>query len=145
MAPKPFLFDNDEDAWQTYLGALRVGEGRHRAAKRLGLTARAVSAWLKVNPDRQLDVDDAEDEAVELVEDRLFEAATMGEPWAVQKWLTGRAPERWKPESAGSRLSAGTVNFNILDPAEVSRMMREISTGSGEGSGVIDVESTESP
>lgn len=122
----PFVLE-DPDKWQEYLGAIRVGQGKHKAAARVGTTARKVSAWLKTRPEQQEDLTDAEDAATELVEERLYEAALAGEPWAVSQWVRNRAPERWKAEQKANGLNVGTINvLSGVDPEQLSNMMREL-------------------
>lgn len=131
----------DPDTFEQYLGALRIGEGPHRAAKRIGLTAAKVRNWLKSHPDESDLVAEAESEAAEAVEDRLYESALAGEPWAIQTWLRNRAPERWKAEAKNGALNVGTVNIlQGIDPSELSRSMKELASEAGNGA--IDVTSS---
>lgn len=102
----------DRSVFERYLGELRMGSGRHRAARSLGVSASAVSAWIKSagRESEAAEAQEAEEEALEKVEDVLFEAALAGEPWAVDKWLKHRAPEKWSERAlaAGGQLALGS-------------------------------------
>ncbi len=113
----------DADTWSMYLGELRTGAGRFRAAKKVGLGARQITAWLKNRPALLEEAKDAALEAAEVVEDKLYEAAVAGEPWAVVRWLKERG-EGWSEPAAGTGggLNVGTLNL-LVAPEELSRMM----------------------
>lgn len=106
-----------EDAWALYLGALRTGSGPHKAAKELGAgwTKRKVDSYLAGRPDRRLEAEDAEDEAAGALEEVLYEMALAGDTWAMGKWLSHRAPQRWKeaPETGIAVFTPESLQFML--------------------------------
>jgi hypothetical protein len=121
--------DLTEDQWQKYLGELRVGSGRYRAARAVGKTKASMGNWLRHHADRASEAQEAEAEALEAVESVLWEAAQAGEPWAVKLWLKERAPERWATTERGSR---GATNVLVVSPDDLARLVQETG-GAGEG------------
>lgn len=118
-----------EEEWQRYLGELRVGSGRYRAARAVGKTKAAVEGWLKRHADRAAEAREAEAEALEAVEAVLWEAAQAGEPWAVKLWLKERAPERWATTERGAR---GQTNVLVVAPEDLARLVHETGAVGGD-------------
>ena len=120
----------DAEKWGRYLGELRTGAGRHRAARSVGVTRKAVEAWLSEHPKEAAAAAEAESEALEAVEDRLWEAAVTGEPWAVKMWLERRAPDRWSERGAGGGGNGVTL---VVDPGELLALARGLPVEEREG------------
>jgi transposase-like protein len=82
-----------------YLALLRAGHGRINAARSLGISPDTVRRYARASEEFRESVAEAEEEAAEPVEAKLYEAALAGEPWAVTKWLAARMRARWGEET----------------------------------------------
>lgn len=96
----------DDAVKAEYLRLIQAGYLRFDAAKRLGVTNTDVKRHFKADPEFQEALIEAELEATEPVENVLYKAALLGEPWAVKEWLTKRDKQRWADPDK-------TVNHNI--------------------------------
>lgn len=70
---------DDPDVRERYLGLLRVGLPKHKAARELGLSYRMVAAYVAKNADFAADVKDAIGEGVDPLYERAYELA-LGVP-----------------------------------------------------------------
>lgn len=130
-----------------YLDLLRQGLRRGKAAEATGVTRQLVNKYIHENEAFAAEVDKAEMDAVELVEDALWKAATGGNVVAIQVWLYNRAPGRW-----ADRRHVVTEDISVIveqladaqgmDPdekaaavAEADRMLREHKRRQGRASG----------
>lgn len=106
VAPRKFT----EAMRSAYLARIAMGAGRFQAAKAVGVHPETVRRFSRSSPEFKQAVIDAEDEASEAVELRLYAAAVDGEPYAVKMWLQARAKARWGVETA-----SGGVTVNVAD------------------------------
>jgi len=113
MTIKSYKFtDNKKDE---YLELLRQGGRRYASAKAVGVTPQTVNAHVKDDPNFAKDVDEAEVEANEQVEDALFMTATSGNVTAMQVWLYNRAPGRWTDKRQSEHKVTGSLGIQIVD------------------------------
>lgn len=129
------------DELSAYLEHIRLGEGLHRAARKIGVDPRLVRQARKVNPEFDEMVKEAETEAAEPVESVLYSAALAGEPWAVQLWLKQRSSARWSPPATTVKVEHNLAPSleSIMELAKTLEARREMM-GLGAGPGVIDAE-----
>lgn len=83
------------DVRSRYLDLIRAGHGRNSAARAVGINIETMRRYARASEDFRQDLADAEEEAAEPVEAKLYAAALDGEPWAVKEWLTKRMRARW--------------------------------------------------
>jgi hypothetical protein len=81
---------------EQYLTELREGARRGAAAESVGISRETARVWMRDNAAFREQVEQAEMDANELVEDALFQAASSGNVTAIQVWLYNRTPERWR-------------------------------------------------
>lgn len=111
-----------------YLGLLAAGHGRFSAARACGVNPETVRRYMRASADFRDQVAEAEAEAAEPVEAKLYAAALDGEPWAVKEWLSKRARGRWGAEPA----AASGVTVNVLAAGDVA-------VGTGRLSAVVEL------
>lgn len=104
-------FEDDPDLVERYLGEVRTGIPRISAARRVGVTARYVQSYANSNPEFMEALLEAEAEANEPVEAKLYECALAGEDWAIKLWLAKRDAQRWGGAEGGS---GTTINGNVI-------------------------------
>lgn len=80
---------------ETYLALIRAGHGRLSACRAVGVHPDTMRRFARHSEEFKQAMIDAEEEAAEPVEAKLYEAALAGEPWAVKEWLTKRNRARW--------------------------------------------------
>lgn len=83
------------DVRSRYLDLIRAGHGRNSAARAVGINIETMRRYARASEDFRQELADAEEEAAEPVEAKLYAAALDGEPWAVKEWLTKRMRARW--------------------------------------------------
>lgn len=83
------------DKQDEYISLILVGTGRHTAARKTGLSPSTVERFISVNPAFGRAVNMAEEEYVERIEQKLYDAGINGEPWAVKEVLSKRNSKRW--------------------------------------------------
>ncbi len=85
------------DKLQRFLGALRQGLRRGAAARAAGVSRMYVWRHLQEHPEFQEEIDRAEADACDMVEEALLRAINekLNVPGMIF-WLTNRAPDRWK-------------------------------------------------
>lgn len=94
MTVKPYKFTAQKKA--KFLDLIRKGQRRGAAARAVGVTRHTIAIYMREDPEFRGEVDDAEMEANEVVEDALYKAATKGgNVVAQQVWLYNRSPDRW--------------------------------------------------
>ena len=128
-----------------FLNLLRTGVRRHAAARSLGVHPDTVRNARRRDPLFDEDCILAEQEAVESIENELWEAATeRKEPWAIQMLLKQLDPDRWREKkqldvnvSGVVELDAGVLLERVM---ELQGRLHERAFERGE---VIDVESME--
>lgn len=137
------------DKQEEYLRLILAGEGRHTAARRLKVAPSTVARFVSLNPAFERAVLMAEEEYVEQVEARLYEAALNAEPWAVKEVLGKRNSKRWGtvPQEINVNHN-GTVTQEVeLGPqmSRIAQLMSNISARKAlsEGTDVIDAEVVE--
>ena len=90
---KPYKFTNIKKA--EYLKELRSGLRRGAAAESVGVTRWTVRNHIKEDPEFGSACLEAEQDAIEEVEDALYDAAIAGNVVAIQVILYNRDPQRW--------------------------------------------------
>tara|TARA_R110002020_G_scaffold323100_6_gene538880 strand:+ start:1307 stop:1801 length:495 start_codon:yes stop_codon:yes gene_type:complete len=110
------------DKRKEYLQHLRNGMGRKQAARASGVGIRTVQRYVNQNPDWESERDEAESEAIELVENALFNTAVEGNVSAGIFFLTNRSPDRWTDKRRPN------INLNA---------QAAIAIGDGEHEGVV--------
>lgn len=132
-----------------YLALLRAGHGRLWACRHLGIHPDTMRRFARASEDFRQQVADAEEEAAEPVEAKLYQAALEGEPWAVKEWLTKRSKARWGDESAKLEVTvSGTVSVEagpglagvIGRVAAMQAQLEERRLALEEAGGVVDAE-----
>lgn len=106
---------DDPELLERYLGEIRTGEGRSRAARAVGLDPRLVGKELMERQDLIDVIEEAEQEMTDKVEAVLAEAALAGEPWAVTLWLKKRAAPRWGDRDPGPAVQNVFLQINVAD------------------------------
>lgn len=91
---KPYKFTDIKK--EEYLKALRGGNTRGDAANMAGVSRWTVRQHRDKDPKFDEACESAEADAVETVEDALYEAASYGNVTAQIFFLKNRAPDRWK-------------------------------------------------
>lgn len=123
MKRKPYKFTDKKK--KEYLDLLRDGGRRHASARSVG-----ISPWTAVNhmnEDEEFrnEVELAEMEANERVEDALFMAAESGNVTAIQVWLYNRAPDRWTDKRNPPKTDDSTEALEKLVKAIESNIQPE--------------------
>jgi hypothetical protein len=113
-----------------YLEHVRNGMQRGAAAEALGLSRQKVREFIATHPDFAAEVEGAELDATEHVQEALYQAAVNGSVSAARTWLELRgmtaAPEQQKA-SVGPPAPRGGDPFSDLDnvsPLEARRRNR---------------------
>lgn len=122
---------------EDFVELIRRGVLKYDAATRLGVSVPQIEYAVRNDPDFRADLEDAQREATEPVENALYEAAKAGEPWANKFWLAHADPVKWgdKPkqitithELDGTALLQSVAG--IREELETRRMhARAIETG----------------
>lgn len=86
----------DAEKREKYLQSLREGNSRSTAAVQAGVSRDLVWKYRKATEGWAEEEEAAEEEAHDLVEDALHQAAVSGNVTACQVWLYNRRPGRWK-------------------------------------------------
>lgn len=106
----PYKFGPDVRA--RFLDLIRAGHGRFSACKAIGIHPETMRRYARNSPEFQEALAQAEEEACEPVEAKLYELAKAGEPWAVKEWLTKRNKARWGDASKQLDINvSGTVEL----------------------------------
>jgi hypothetical protein len=132
-----------------FLDLVRAGHGRHTACRAVGVSPDTFRRFYRADEEFRQAVADAEEEACEPIEAKLYEAAKEGEPWAVKEWLTKRNRARWGETAHKIEVEVtGQVELTAGPPvarvAELARMLEERRQVLAEGgAGVLDM--TEGP
>lgn len=79
-----------------FIGLLRAGNSRKAALDTVGVSRYTLRNHMKADPEFAERVLDAESDAVEIVEDCLFEKCLRGNATAIFFYLCNRKPERWR-------------------------------------------------
>jgi hypothetical protein len=104
--------------------------------------------YARASEDFRQAVADAEEEAAEPVEAKLYAAALNGEPWAVKEWLTKRMKARWGETARQVDINvSGTVALEAGPGlAAISALAAELEARRAaltEAGDVLDVDSWE--
>lgn len=124
----PYKFGPDVRA--RYLDLLRAGHGRQSACRAIGINIETMRRYARASEEFRQQVADAEEEAAEPVEAKLYAAALNGEPWAVKEWLTKRMRARWGEEARKVDINvSGTVELEagpaLRDVAALAAALEE--------------------
>jgi hypothetical protein len=103
-----------------YLEELRNGKRRGQAAQAVGISRQQVRAFANEYPEFQAEMDQAEIDACDAVEDALYQQALKGNITACLVWLYNRSGDRWKDKR--NHLVAATGL-----PPEVVKAIEDIS------------------
>lgn len=91
-SPRPVM---DAERKAAYIDALKSGLRKGDAAKAIGVARGTVWKAAEEDEEFRARIEEAAEEAVEAVEDALYEAALSGNVVAIQVVLYNRAPGRW--------------------------------------------------
>ncbi len=103
------------------LEALRTGHHRSSATRSAGLTYETLRARMRADPEFAREVENAEEDAHEAVEDALLRKAVAGDLVAIQVWLYNRSPDRWKDRRRAGQVGPEAV-LACLPPAFASQV-----------------------
>lgn len=105
------------DTRADYIAELRAGVRRGAAAERLGLGRFETYAYIAEHPEFDHDVREAEDAALENVEEALYQAAITGNVRAAELWLNmnGRGAKRPAGFPKGATPTSGPQPQDDLD------------------------------
>lgn len=92
-----------------YLEALAKGMRRGAAAKSVGVSRESIRLAYHEDPSFLAEIEQAELDACEPVEDALYAQCLKGNVVAIQVWLYNRSSSNWKDQR----------NFGKMDPVEV--------------------------
>lgn len=93
------LSDNEDGAIKVYLEARRSGIGEIRAARLVGCTKEEIDRFARLNESFGLDLEEAVQESLERIEEKVKETAQDGDFQAAKLVLETHVPERWtKPD-----------------------------------------------
>lgn len=115
---------------QIYLEHIRNGMQRGAAAEALGLSRRKVREWILTHPAFEASVQDAETDAIEHVQEALYQAAINGSVSAARTWLEIKGavagPDRQTgpvrpPAAPGGDPFADLDNVSPLDHARAKK------------------------
>jgi len=109
------VYDLEPDVKKAYLDSLRCGSRRYVAARKLNIASTHISNCIRTNPEFKQQVEEAEEEACEVVEDALWRNAVDGNFNAQKFWLVNRASHRWseKKQLPGSIDSVIPIQVNV--------------------------------
>jgi hypothetical protein len=129
----PYKMDANKKA--EYLEQLRDGLNRGESARAIGVSRMTVWEHRKDDPDFDQACKDAQDEAVEEVEDALYESAVNGNVTAAIFYLKNRAPGRWKDvqqrEYGGKDGGPVRVEVSIAERLERARQLLDVGAAPG--------------
>jgi len=83
-----------------YLGALRQGLRRSKAARVANVSRETIRQHLKNDKAFAERVAEAEEDACDVIEDVLWQKALTGHFPSIKLWLENRSPDRWKDRRA---------------------------------------------
>lgn len=86
----------DANRREIFLNFLRKGIRRTQACKKTGICRATFNKYMNTYPKFAEEVNQAEVDANELIEQSLFNSALKGNVTAQQVWLYNRDPERWQ-------------------------------------------------
>ena len=112
----------DANRREIFLGFLRKGIRRTQACKKTGICRATFNKYMNAYPKFAEEVNQAEVDANELIEQSLFNSALKGNVTAQQVWLYNRDPERWS-DRRNSPLDVRKFEFEAND---VRKLMTEI-------------------
>jgi hypothetical protein len=117
------------DKRETYLEALRQGMGRKQAARSIGVGIRTVQRYANQHPRWVEDRDEAEAEAIEQVENALFNTAINGNVSASIFFLTNRHPDRWTDKrrpNINLTAQAAAISGDAEQQGVIARIMARV-------------------
>jgi hypothetical protein len=94
-----------------FLDLIRAGMGRQSACRAIDIHPETMRRYSRASQEFRDALADAEEEAAEPVEAKLYEAAKNGEPWAVKEWLSKRMKARWGETTRVDVNVSGTVEI----------------------------------
>lgn len=105
-----------------YVRLLRAGWLRGAAAREVGVDRTTIWRWRKADPEFNRACEEAEQAAIEAVEDALYRAALQGNVTAIQVILYNRAPDRWADRRAARPEAPSAPAF----PPETAEKLAEL-------------------
>src|SRR5687768_14396747 len=115
-SPKPRTFRKlSADTIEAYLDLLREGKRRGQAAREVGVHRSTIADYRRLSDEFATEERDAERDAIEQVEESLFQTALAGNVTAIQVFLYNRAPERWADRRNVLHTGAGGGPIEIAD------------------------------
>ena len=113
---------------EAYLSDIRKGLRDSTAAKAVGVDTRTPRNFAERNPDFAERLELAHEEAADPVEQKLYDAALDGEPWAVNKWLEANS-KRWRPKAAKLEISGEVIHSIEGAPLDKLLALQERAIG----------------
>jgi hypothetical protein len=111
---EPYKFT--EGVKDQFLGLLRAGNSRKSALEAVDVTRYTLRNHMKSDPEFAKRVLDAESDAIEIVEDCLFEKCLRGNATAIFFYLCNRKPDRWR---SINKLQVEAVNPQAIEEMEL--------------------------
>lgn len=113
------------------LAALRDGQRRYQAMQSVGMHGHMISWWIREDPTFAAEVEQAEAEAHEIVENALFESARSGNVAAAIFYLCNRKPDFWKNVQRQDVVAAPSgavaqINNNLTLRIDVSTLQEAL-------------------
>jgi hypothetical protein len=93
----------NEKTREDFLSLLRCGNSRKSALDAVGITRHTLRNHMLADSDFAKAVEDAETDAVDMVEDALFDKCSRGNVTAIIFFLANRRPDRWQNVSSIKR------------------------------------------
>lgn len=106
---------DDPEVRRLYLGHLRIGEGRHNAAKMIGQRNLDVRRYIARNSDFAEEVADAENEPLDPLVRKGMDLALGGDLEAIKFMLKSLAPDRFAEKSTVRHEHELHVSIDDLD------------------------------
>lgn len=99
------------------LGYVRLGYGPHEVADSVGTTKRALEAFLRLDPFKAEQYEDARGFWKETVERKLHKAVDEGEPWAISMTLKAEMEDKY-----GAKTTQATT-YVVASAADLARLI----------------------
>tara|TARA_R110002126_G_scaffold114762_1_gene253390 strand:- start:107 stop:805 length:699 start_codon:yes stop_codon:yes gene_type:complete len=136
---------------EAFLALIRLGTRPLAAASSLDLAANTVKNYARSTPDFAEAMELAHHAAAEPIEEKIYEAALDGDPWAVKLWLTAYNPEVWGAQTQKVEIS-GEISHIVGEGSPMSDIIelqqralqrsddRALGTASEEEEEILDIE-----
>jgi hypothetical protein len=121
------------DRQEAFLMALRKGLRLTAAAEAVGMTYQGVLRYIKLYPDFRREMDEAEAQACDVIENALYEKARAGNVTAMEIWLFNRRKDRWSDRrNITVQTTTGTEVKTVAElKSELATMLEESKRAKG--------------